>query len=683
MQRSNGAPAGAAAPPQFQPGGNLARELRFATSASTYDPNAHTVDGVFAAGSPVRRWGFVETLNMAGADLSRVAQAQCKLLDSHNAYSIDAILGVIDEAHIENGQLVGRVRFAQTPAGQQAEGMVARGELNGFSIGYSIQRWIMVSQDDSGLETWCADAWTLLEVTLCSCPADPAATVRAVPTSGTPPENQHQEDDMTRSAQLAAAAAVVENPAPAPLAPEVRATPVAPQPAPVPPASAPASAENRAAAAISARTVLALLQRADFFSERALAEQLIESGESEEAIMRAVMEAHRVKSLAAGPIGGPRAQITRDEGETRRCGMVDALVARFARAAGERNTTIPDHARDYGEMGLVEIAAECTGYRGPLRTTRHVNEVLDQAFTRSGFGGHSTSDFPGILLDAMNKRLLVRYQSAAPSYRRFAAPYNAVDFRAQNVLRAGDFPSLLPVGENGEIKSGTFGESKEQFRVSPYGVRLNFSRVMIVNDNLFAIDQTLNSAGVRVSDWENAQAYASLTSASAAGPTLLTDSKAVFHTDHGNLAGTGTAITVGSIGAGRAAMMKQTTIDGIKANFAPLTLLSGPDKATEAEQLITTITPATQGAAIPESVRRLTPVSDANITGYAWYLFADPLIAPTFVYGYLEGYEAPRLSSENEFGVQGMSVKLEHDFGVAAIDYRGGYRNPGSATPAG
>lgn len=405
----------------------------------------------------------------------------------------------------------------------------------------------------------------------------------------------------------------------------------------------------------------------------------IDGGSDERAFNSAVVD-YLASNPAAnvGPTGTASVEVTRDESDTRRASMVAALEARLARAGGDRNANIPDHARAYGEMGLVEMAAECIGHRGSLRTTRAVNEVLDEAFKRSGYGTHSTSDFPSIMLDAMNKRLLARYDVAAPAYRRFAAPYMAGDFRFQNVIRAGDFPALQAVNESGEIKNGTFSESRERIKVDPYGVSFNITRVMIINDNLSAIDQVLGSAGVRVADWEDAQAFASLLSASGAGPTLLTDNTAVFHANHGNLAASGSAITVASIGVGRAAMMKQKTLDGIVANFSPVTLLTGPDKATEAEQLLTSITPATQAAAIPDSIRRLTTVSDANIPGNAWFLFADPTVAPTWLYAYLDGYEGPRLSSEEQFNVQGLRVKLEHDFGVAAIDYRGAYRNPGA-----
>lgn len=360
-----------------------------------------------------------------------------------------------------------------------------------------------------------------------------------------------------------------------------------------------------------------------------------------------------------------------DETDTRRRGMRDAIVARLARAGGARNVEIPEHARAYGEMGIAEMAAECVGYRGALRTPRQVTDVFERAFM-------TTSDFPAIFADSMNMRLLARYQVAAPAYRRFAIRYTAADFRKVNVVRAGDFPALQPVNEAGEIKSGTFSESKEEFQVFPYGVSFRLSRQMLINDQLGAIDQVLGSTGDRVADWENAKAFTLLLSGSGAGPTLVTDNKRVFHADHGNLTGSGTAISVTSVGVGRASMMKQTTLDGIKANFAPATLLTGPDTLTVAEQLMTTLTPAQQSNAVPESIRRIVPIGDANITGNAWYLFSDPMTAPCFAYGYLEGFEGPRLSSENVFDVQGMKVKLEHDFGFGAIDFRGGYRNAGA-----
>jgi len=62
-------------------------------------------------------------------------------------------------------------------------------------------------------------------------------------------------------------------------------------------------------------------------------------------------------------------------------------------------------------------------------------------------------------------------------------------------------------------------------------------------------------------------------------------------------------------------MMKQKSLDGMLLNLSPVTLLTGPDRQTQAEQLITSITPAASGNAVPADLQRLSVVSDANVTG--------------------------------------------------------------------
>jgi hypothetical protein len=178
--------------------------------------------------------------------------------------------------------------------------------------------------------------------------------------------------------------------------------------------------------------------------------------------------------------------------------------------------------------------------------------------------------------------------------------------------------------------------------------------------------------------WENALAFSVLLSNAGAGPTLLTDNTPVFHTDHGNLAQTPSAIDASNVGLGYAAMAKQQSLDGMSLNLAPATLLCGPDRALQAAQMVTLITPAATGNAVPDYLRQFVPVSDAAVTGNQWWLFADPNVAPCFHYGFLEGFEGPRLSIADGWGVQGIKIKLEEDFGVSATDFRGGYRNAGA-----
>ena len=439
---------------------------------------------------------------------------------------------------------------------------------------------------------------------------------------------------------------------------------------PTPPAD-PAGAA--AAAAVAERTRIVQIQE---IGQRGLLDQTVITAAVAGGVTVDAFRAQAFEQLAqrstAQRINGGHVIVGTEESEQRARGIGDAIVARLAestRALGSAAIAVPEHARAYMGMGFAEMAAECIGHRGAIRTSRQVMDVIERAF-------HTTSDFPGIFVDAVNRRLLARYQAAPANYRRFCALYTTTDFKPTHVIRAGDFPSLQPVSESGEIKAGTFSESKELFRVYPYGVQFNISRQMIVNDQMRAIDQMLGSASDRVIDWENAKAFAKL----AANPTLATDNAVVFvDAGHANYTSVGTAISITSLGVGRAKMMKQTSLDGMKLNLSPATILTGPDRLTEAEQLAVSITPSGLGSAVPDWIKRLAPAGDANINGNTWYLFADPNVAPCFVYGYLDGFEGPRLKSEEKFGTQGLGVSLEHDFGVEAIDFRGGYKNNGAA----
>lgn len=364
--------------------------------------------------------------------------------------------------------------------------------------------------------------------------------------------------------------------------------------------------------------------------------------------------------------GAPTARILRDERDTMRAGMAEAITAQLdRRAPGD------DRARAFMGASLVEMAAQATGYTGPTRTVADREQVLRMAT-------HSTSDFPAIFENALNKTLESRYRAATPVYRSLADRRSFNDFRPHSFVRAGDFPGMDEIGEGGEIQYGTLSDNKEAVSVKPYGKAIRISRQMLVNDDLDALAQVLADRGRAVAHHEDKVFFdMMLGGASSNGPTLLETTRQVFNATDLTLAGTPAAITVSTVSLGRAAIMKQQSKDGTLLDIAPSILLVGPDKLTEAEQLVASITANASGSVNPFS-GRLTVVSTARISGNAWYLFADPAASPVFVYGFLSGFEAPRMRMDEPFGQQGMAFSVEHDFGCGAIGFRGGYRNAGA-----
>lgn len=397
--------------------------------------------------------------------------------------------------------------------------------------------------------------------------------------------------------------------------------------------------------------------------EMTIAQDHIAKGSTVDAVMDIVLAKRKeTADVDTAMPGRATAAITRDERDTRREGMGEALVAQM-----RRKDPASDKARPFMNHSLVEMAAICADWKGPIRSAGDKIDVFMAA-------SHSRSDFTGIFENALNKSLLDRYEIAEPTYRRIARKRSFKDFRVHPMVRAGDFPKLQPIAENGEIKFGTFGEKRETAQLASYGVGLRISRQMMIDDDLGAIDDMLGDYGASVADFEEETFYTFMAAA-----TLASDGLAVWVAGHNNLAGAGTAITVAALGAGRAAMRKQTTIDGKKMNLSPSILLVGPDKETEADQLVTSIVPNQPSSVNPFS-GRLTVVSSAQVTGNNWYLFADPNRpgGQCFVYGGLDGAEAPRVRIDEPFGQQGWAMTVEHDFGTGAVDFRGTYKNPGA-----
>jgi HK97 family phage prohead protease len=112
------------------------------------------------------------------------------LLDSHNQFGINNLLGKITSAWFEGGALLGQIKFNRTEQGRKAEKMVSRGEVTGVSAGYRVLQWRVTDSDGDDVDpgrarwdddlTYTATRWELLEASLVSVPADASATIRSM-----------------------------------------------------------------------------------------------------------------------------------------------------------------------------------------------------------------------------------------------------------------------------------------------------------------------------------------------------------------------------------------------------------------------------------------------------------------------------------------------------------------------
>ncbi|MGY4349802.1 hypothetical protein ACVWXM_006295 [Bradyrhizobium sp. GM7.3] len=165
-----------------------------ANAPLSYDPKTHEVTAILSKGAPVQRPYGIERLEISdhAIDLSRITQGGVPLLDHHRQDGIDSVLGKITSAWLSNGALLGCLKFAATPQGTKAEGMVARREITSLSVGYKVDDWKISDADGNVIDpekdrvrwdgdlTFTATRWQLFEVSLVGVPADGASMIRSL-----------------------------------------------------------------------------------------------------------------------------------------------------------------------------------------------------------------------------------------------------------------------------------------------------------------------------------------------------------------------------------------------------------------------------------------------------------------------------------------------------------------------
>jgi hypothetical protein len=663
---------------------------------NSVDPDARTVEVIWSAGARVRRASFFGepydeelSLDPAHVRLDRL-NAGAPFLKVHEVDTLDAVIGSVvpGSARIENGRGIALVRISERADVEPIWRDIQAGHIRAVSIGYQVHRFD-ISKPDGGRELWRAVDWTPFEVSAVPVGADPAAGFRAkgehhdcvlhrrdAPTqegaspmtdkTQTPardaapiqPTEPNDTEDTTMTEPKAAA------PDAKVAASETRNQPK-PQATPAPDTEAIAT-RAREAERDRVSTIYDLAGRLNL--ERSFAEDLVKRGISVDESRRLILDQVAAKSdetrtfpHVSVPLGG------RDERITRRDAVANALLHRYS------PTLFPleDAARQYRGMTLLELARESLGNAGVNTRGLSRDEVATRAL-------HSTSDFPEILSAVTNKTLRQAYDAYPRTFALFCRQVLATDFKSMHRVQLGEAPQLLEVGESGEFKRGTLGESKESYKVKTYGRVVAITRQVLINDDLDAFTRIPAMYGNSIAQLESDVVWGIIT----ANPAMA-DGNALFHTTHKNLAGTGAALDVASVGAARAAMALQTGLDKKTVlNIRPAFLIVPAALELKAEQLVAqNLVPADSAKVVPQSIRTLSPISEPRLdaaSATAWYLAASPNQIDTIEYAYLEGQQGAYIETRNGFDVDGVEIKCRLDFGAKAIDWRGLYKNPGA-----
>lgn len=300
---------------------------------------------------------------------------------------------------------------------------------------------------------------------------------------------------------------------------------------------------------------------------------------------------------------------------------------------------------------------------------------------RPNAAGQTTSDFPVLLENVLHRQVLTAYQETPDTWSQFCFQGSVSDFRDWQRLRVGAITDIEVVDEAGEYKNKAIPDAtKESISVSRRGNIIGITPEVIINDDIGFITSLTTNFGRAAKRTIETKVYALL----AANPTMK-DGHALFSAAHANWLDTGTIPSVASLELARQAMAIQkdhtgnTFLDIRPAIWVGPVLFGGstrvivnaiydPDTANKLQK--------------PNMVNGLVKniIDSARITGYEWYLFADPTVAPVIEVVFLNGQSEPVVAMEENFRSAGLSYRVELPFGVGAIGYEGAYKNDGSAS---
>lgn len=668
--------------------------MRAMIDAASINVEERTLEVTFATDNPVRMWswedGYVnEILSFENGHVrwDRINSGG-PVLDNHQRYGsiADTQIGVVERAWSEGGTGKAKIRFAKDEKAELIWQRVQDKIIRNISVGYSVFAYEKTEREGQTTQYRAID-WEPNEISFVPVPADYNAGVR---NQGQEPQhdvtifltnNQRAMTIEQKRAEVArlkglATRSAEEDQQLRQLEAEIAAhersaNPPAPAPAPAPTVDV---AAERAAAVKAERERSKAIKDAVRAAnmDEAFADQMIEAGHSIDMARKLIIDKFAEGDGAKKPQSGNRSaaatQVGADETDKRRAAMTDALSMR----AGQQIEKPADGARDFRGMTLLRMAEECLIAQGENVRGLSQRQIAEAALNiRSGY--MSTSDFPIILGNTVNRSLRAAYELQPRTFMPFCRRTNLNDFReitkAQLSGLVGDFEE---VKEGGEYKYGKMTEAKESYKLVKYGKMLAITWETLINDDLDAFSRIPASIAAAAAQKQSDIVWGILLN----NPTMA-DGKAIFHADHGNL-GSSSAINEAGLSAARKAMRIQKNLENRYINVAPRYMMIGPDKETEAQKLLqaTIVATKTADTNVFRSFTEL--IVEPRVTGNKWFLSADPATIDTIEYAFLDGEGELFTEQRTGFDVDGIEIKARMVFAAKAIDHRGLYYNPGA-----
>lgn len=630
---------------------NLAKTyLRAEISPATLDKVARTVDVTFATDFEVIRRGWdglfkeVLSLDPSHVKMERI-NAGAPVLDTHNQWSVEEILGVVVNARIENGKGVATLRLSKRDDISGVIGDIEDGIIRNISVGYKVFVYEESTGEDEQIPTYRAIDWEPTEISFVSVPADYNSSVRKDQENNLVTiirKNTPQMSDPKNPIETA-------NPgAPAPVIVDIEG----------------ARKEGMLSERKRVSDIRDIVRTAKL--EDSFAETLITDDKTVDQARALVIEEWAKKDKEVTTAGSVRV-IGVDESDRVRMDMEEALLHRINPSV---NKLERDGAKIVRGESLFEMAKRCLDVRNIKYSGQSKMEIIGRALT--------TSDYPTLLSNVTNKILRRSYDESPQTFKPFCREQTATDFKDITGIQFGGSLDLKKVQEDGEYERGVLEESSEKLRVETFGKIVGITRKAIINDDVNGFSRVAELFGKAAANKESEIVWGLITANAGLGVTM-SDAKTLFHAGHNNYTASGAAPDVAGLSAGRVAMRRQKGLKNELLNLMPKFFVVPPELETEAQKLMTSITPRQESDVNPFSGLLQIIVEQRLTNVYKWMLIANPSQIDTISYAYLEGNQGLYTESRQHFDGDGIEVKARLDFGATVWDYRGFYLNKGQA----
>lgn len=603
--------------------------------------------------TPVTRRGprgpFEEVLSHSPGAVN-LARAPLPVIESHDRSKVN--VGILQNLKVgADRRLRGDLVLGQSQRGRELAADVEAGIVTGISVGYVID----ADEFDETAQRQTATAWTPFEVSIVSVPADVNAGIGR--SADVKTEDQKRQEEALK-VELARDADVLKRECE-----RVAGITAACRTMKLPEARATMLIAN-GSSLVDARKVLW-----EEMATRSVAAEMEEGHGFTGADVD--LEIRGINSDGSNP-HFPSGYGQRGAHDDFRDAAVDGLLIR----SGLRVAKPHAAARDMQAASIHDIARACVSREGKGGGSMlSPGNLIKRAFT--------TSDFPQILSNTVNKAIRMGYEEEPSTHRHWVNAVPVPDFKDNFRLLLSSSPPLGAVGEGGEYKQGSMSEDATSYRVAKYGNIVSLTLEILQNDRMSQFIRVQPAQGQAARRLEADSIYALFAENAAAGSTMQ-DGTVCFHADHKNLNG-GSPLTAAGLGAARAKLRKQTALGGGFLSLEPKFLIVPPELETDAEVVIAqsgrVIVAGATGVVTPAPawIGKLMLLVEPRLPSNAWYVVCDHNQIDTVELGLLEGGQlggGPMLDQERGFEIDEMRFKVRHAFGAKIIDFKGMVKTP-------